>query len=112
MASGDKEDGPQKSPKKTSELSTIMGTTYQKEKFELEKSAIMKHPNCAGLVSGIGYFSTFTSWIEPLWAASTLYWELSILLPRPISVIRKTKFFSPRQWNVVPDQELETLDHF
>ena len=44
MASGDKEDGPQKSPKKISELSTIMGTTYQKEKFELEKSAIMKHP--------------------------------------------------------------------
>ena len=44
MASGDKEDGPQKSPKKISELYTIMGTTYLKEKFELEKSAIMNHP--------------------------------------------------------------------
>ena len=33
-------------------------------------------------------------------------------LPRPASGIRKTNIFSPDQWNVVPDQELETPDHF
>ena len=28
------------------------------------------------------------------------------------SVIRKTDIFAPDQWNLVPDQELETPDHF
>ena len=38
-------------------------------------------------------------------------WKTSLVL-RPTSVIRKTDIFSPDQWNLVPDHELETPDHF
>ena len=31
---------------------------------------------------------------------------------RPTSVIRKTNIFSPDHWYLLPDQELETPDHF
>ena len=33
-------------------------------------------------------------------------------LLRPTSVVRKANIFSSDQWNIVPDQGLETLDHF
>ena len=57
--------------------------------------------------------SFFPSVLSPI-KTVTLNSEFSFRwsIKRPTSVIRKTDIFSSDQWNLVPDNELETLDHF